>query len=182
MPGCFAGHETCFSKEHYTEESMSSTSRFQLFLALSLSLAVPTLAYAEKGDPTDGEIRIEAENHFYGLSWEISVVKDLHGLQRTTTVRDLRTGVSVTETRTVSPRDAAALWKAVEGRGCWTGPHGKDWVTLEADSGTVLLKHRGHEKYFKYTEYWNVVAAVETFANLNAVRSAARQKGLGNDV
>jgi hypothetical protein len=153
-----------------------------LLAGWALTLATPSLAYHPKEGPQPDEIRIEAENSFYGLGWEISVFKDAHGLQRITTVRDLATNQTVSETADISAKDALALWQTLEAHRCWSGPTQKDWSMIQSDNGTVILKHKGKQQMFHYTEYWDVVATVERFAKLNQLRATARQKGLGKNV
>jgi hypothetical protein len=126
------------------------------------------------------EIRLKAENGFYGLSWEVDIWRDKDGFHRTTTVRDLSSNDLLTETVTLTSVDVEQLWQRLESLRCWVGPKHKDWTLKESDRGTVYLSHKGRKKTFNYSEVWDVADTISKFGQLDNLLATARQKHFGN--
>jgi len=147
---------------------------------LSALLLTSSSAGARAWSDRSEEIRLKAENPFYGLSWEVDIWRDRDGFHRTTTVAGLLSQDRLTETVTVTSSDVEKLWRTLESLHCWGGPKHKDWILKETDRGTVFLNRKGREKTFSYAEAWDVAVAISKFGQLDNLLATARQKHFGN--
>ena len=147
---------------------------------LSILLLPSWSAGARAWSDRSEEIRLNAENGFYGLSWEVEIWRDSNGFHRTTTVRGLSSKDRLTETVTVTSADVEKLWQKLESLRCWVGPKHKDWILKETDRGTVYLNRKGRTKTFNYSEVWDVAVAISKFGQLDNLLATARQKHFGN--
>jgi|GEM_PF-5349934 len=148
-----------------------------------LSALLLTGWIAEARSPSDPseEIRLKAENGFYGLSWEVDIWRDRDGFHRTTTVRGLSRKHRLTETVTLKSAEVEKLWQKLESLHCWVGPEHKDWTLKEGDRGTVDLNRKGRKKTFNYAEVWDVAVAISKFGQLDNLLATARQKHFGKE-
>jgi len=143
---------------------------------LLTSLSAGAGAWSDRSE----EIRLKAENGFYGLSWEVEIWRDKVAFHRTTTVTSLFSEDRLTETVTVTSADVEKLWQKLESLNCWRGPKHKDWILKETDRGTVFLNRKGRTKTFDYAEAWDVAVAISKFGQLDNLLATARQKHFGN--
>src|SRR5215831_2603832 len=134
-----------------------------LSVLLLAGLSADASALSDRSD----EIRLKAQNGFYGLNWEIEIWRDNYGFHRTTTVTGISSEQHVTETVTVTSGDVAKLWQRLESLRCWVGPKHKDWALKEGDRGTVYLSRKGRKKTFNYAEVWDVAETISKFGQLN---------------
>ncbi len=144
---------------------------------LLTSWSAEARAWSDRSD----EIRLKAENGFYGLSWEVDIWRDTDGFHRTTTVRGRSSKDRLTETVTVTSADVEELWQKLESLHCWVGPKHKDWTLKESDRGTVYLNRKGRQKTLNYSEVWDVAVAISKFGQLDNLLATARQKHFGKE-
>jgi hypothetical protein len=147
---------------------------------LSALLLTSSSAGARAWSDRSEEIRLKAENRFYGLSWEVDIWRDRNGFHRTTTVTGLFSEERLTETVTVTSADVKNLWQTVESLHCWGGPKHKDWTLQDTERGTVFLNRKGRKMTFNYAEAWDVAGAISKFGQLDNLLATARQKHFGN--
>ena len=147
---------------------------------LSALLLTSSSAGARAWSDRSEEIRLKADNGFYGLSWEVDIWRDRDGFHRTTTVTGRASKDRLTETVTVTSADVEKLWQTLESLHCWAGPKHKDWILKETDRGTVFLNRKGRKKTFNYSEAWDVAVAISKFGQLDNLLGTARQKNFGN--
>jgi len=147
---------------------------------LSALLLSSSSAGARAWSDRSEEIRLKADNGFYGLSWEVDIWRDRDGFHRTTTVTGRASKDRLTETVTVTSADVEKLWQTLESLHCWAGPKHKDWILKETDRGTVFLNRKGRKKTFNYSEAWDVAVAISKFGQLDNLLGTARQKNFGN--
>src|SRR5215831_7812522 len=145
---------------------------------LSALLLTSSSAGAPTSSDRSEEIRLKAENGFYGLSWEVDIWRDRDGFHRTTTVTGMLSEDRLTETVNVRSADVEKLWQTLESLHCWGGPKHKDWTLKETDRGTVFLNRKGRTKTFDYVEAWEVAVAISKFGQLDNLLATARQKHL----
>lgn len=138
-------------------------------------------AEARPSSDRSEEIRLKAENGFYGLSWEVDIWRDRDGFHRTTTVRGLSRKHRLAETVTLTSAEVEKLWQQLESLHCWVGPKHKDWTLKESDRGTVDLNRKGRKKTFNYAEVWDVAVAISKFGQLDNLLATARQKHFGKE-
>ena len=147
---------------------------------LSALVLTSSSASARAWSDRSEEIRLTAENGFYGLSWEVNIWRDKDGFHRTTTVTGRFSEDRLTETVIVKSADVEKLWQTLESLHCWGGPKHKDWTLKETDRGTVFLNRKGRTKTFDYVEAWDVAVAISKFGQLDNLLGTARQKNFGN--
>src|SRR5260370_32447811 len=100
---------------------------------LAALLLTGWIAEARPSSDRSEEIRLKAENGFYGLSWEVDIWRDRDGFHRTTTVRGLSRTHRLTETVAPTSAEVEELWQKLESLHCWVGPKHKDWTLKQSD-------------------------------------------------